>query len=170
MVTELCIFTVRIWIRIITNTVCLSLLVQLCYAYIDILTTDCYYVNIHETRLYKGCSENITYVSKVVPLSVRNKVTMDVFWILYTWVCAPWIEFNNCPTRCDLFSLLYFCRQLCMFRVLTPIIRSSYNCNCSFWYWLTAMNKICCYWYLVTFSCITSGADLIVLLSHYFST
>jgi len=24
---------------------------------------------------------------------------------------------NNCPTRCDLFSLLYFCRQLYMFRV-----------------------------------------------------
>ena len=43
-------------------------------------------------------------------------------------------EFNNCPTRCDLFSLSYFCRQLYMFRVLTPIIRSSYNCNYSFWY------------------------------------
>ena len=28
-----------------------------------------------------------------------------------------------------------------MFRVLTPIIRSSYNCNYSFWFWLTAMNK-----------------------------
>jgi len=27
------------------------------------------------------------------------------------------LEFNNCPTRCDLFSLLYFCRQLYMFRV-----------------------------------------------------
>ena len=26
------------------------------------------------------------------------------------------IGFNNCPTRCDLFSLLYFCRQLYMFR------------------------------------------------------
>jgi len=31
---------------------------------------------------------------------------------IYTWVRASWIEFNNCPTRCDLFSLLYFCRQL----------------------------------------------------------
>ena len=54
-------------------------------------------------------------------------------------------EFSNCPTRCDLFSLLYFCRQLYMFRLLTPIIRSSYSCNYSFWYRLTAMNKICCY-------------------------
>ena len=65
--------------------------------------------------------------------------------ILYTWVRASWIEFNNCPTRCDLFSLLYFCRQLYMFRVLTPIIRSLYSCNYSFWYWLTAVNKIRCY-------------------------
>jgi len=35
------------------------------------------------------------------------------------------------------FSLLYFCRQLYMFRLLTPIIRSSYSCNYSFWHWLT---------------------------------
>ena len=52
------------------------------------------------------------------------------------------IEFNNCPTRCDLFSLLHFCRQLYMFRVLTPITRSSYNCNYSFWYWLTGSTTI----------------------------
>ena len=51
-------------------------------------------------------------------------------------------EFKNCPTRCDLFSLLYFCRQLYMFRALTPIIRSSYNCNYSFWYWLTGSTTI----------------------------
>jgi len=38
--------------------------------------------------------------------------------------------------KCDLFSLLYFCTQLYMFRVLTPIIRSSHNFNYSFWYWL----------------------------------
>jgi len=38
-------------------------------------------------------------------------------------------EFNNSPTRCDLFRLLNFCRQLYMFRVLTAIIRSWHNCN-----------------------------------------
>jgi len=32
------------------------------------------------------------------------------------------------------FSLLHFSRQLYMFRVLTPIIRSWYSCNYSFWY------------------------------------
>ena len=26
-------------------------------------------------------------------------------------------DFNNCQKRCDLFSLLYICRQLYMFRV-----------------------------------------------------
>ena len=41
----------------------------------------------------------------------------EFHWILYTWVRASWIKFNNCPTRCDLFSLLYFCRQLYMFWV-----------------------------------------------------
>ena len=29
-----------------------------------------------------------------------------------------------------------------MFRVLTPIIRSSYSCNYSFWYWLTGFSTI----------------------------
>ena len=33
-----------------------------------------------------------------------------------------------------IFSLLHFCRQLYMFRVLTPIIRSWYSCNYSFWH------------------------------------
>ena len=50
--------------------------------------------------------------------------------------------FNNCPTKYGLFSLLYFCRQLYMFRVLTPIIRGSYNCNYSFWYWSTSSTTI----------------------------
>jgi len=65
------------------------------------------------------------------------KIKENVKIILYTWARASWIEFNNYPTRCDLFSLLYFCGQLYMFWLLTPIIKSSYNCNYSFWYWLT---------------------------------
>ena len=40
------------------------------------------------------------------------------------------------------FSSLHFCRQLYMFRVLTPIIRSWYSCNYSFWYWLTGSTTI----------------------------
>jgi len=34
-----------------------------------------------------------------------------------------------------IYSLLYFCKLLYMFRVLPPpIIRSKYNCNYSIWY------------------------------------
>ena len=40
------------------------------------------------------------------------------------------------------FSLLRFCRQLYMFRVLTPVIRSSYNCNYSYWYWSNGSTNI----------------------------
>ena len=40
------------------------------------------------------------------------------------------------------FSLLYFCRRLYMFRVLTPIISSSYNCNYSFWHWSTRCTTV----------------------------
>ena len=40
------------------------------------------------------------------------------------------------------FSLLHFCRQLYMFRMLTPIIRSSYSCTYSFCYWLTGSTTI----------------------------
>jgi hypothetical protein len=35
-----------------------------------------------------------------------------------------------------MYSLLYFCKLLYIFRVITPsIIRSTYNCNCSICYW-----------------------------------
>ena len=36
-----------------------------------------------------------------------------------------------------MYTLLYFCNLLCMFRMVTPSISSSstYNCNCSIWHW-----------------------------------
>jgi len=76
---------------------------------------------------------------------------------LYTWVRAKLIEFNNCPTRCGFFSLLHFCRQLYMFRALTPIIRSSYKCNYSFWYWLTWSSTIRSRCWVGTDSCLSYG-------------
>jgi len=42
----------------------------------------------------------------------------------------------------SVFSLLHFCRQLYVFRVLTPIIMGSYNCNYSFWHWSTGSTTI----------------------------
>ena len=77
-----------------------------------------------------------------VPAVTCQNLQSYFFLSIYTWVRASWIEFNNCQTRCDLLSLLYICRQLYMFRVLKPIIRSSYNCNYSFWYWLTGSTTI----------------------------
>jgi len=47
---------------------------------------------------------------------------------------SNWIIFQQDAT---VFCLLHICRQLYMFRVLTPIIRSSYNCNYNFWHWPT---------------------------------
>jgi len=70
----------------------------------------------------------------------RN-IRISMFIYLYTCVRASWIELNNCPTRCNLFSLLHFCRQLYMFWVLTPIIRSWYSCNYSFWHWSTGSTQ-----------------------------
>ena len=61
------------------------------------------------------------------------------FFFLYTCARASWIEFNNCPTRCDLLILLQvkwntnlmqhcagfiFAESLYMFRAQAPIIRS----------------------------------------------
>jgi len=57
----------------------------------------------------------------MAPIGANLRFKKKVFiFFLYTLVRASWIEFNNCPTRCDLFSLLHFCRQLYLFRVSTP--------------------------------------------------
>ena len=55
------------------------------------------------------------------------------------------------------FSLLHFCMQLYMFRVLTPIIRSWYSCNYSFWYWLTGSSTIHSRCWVGTDSCLSYG-------------
>ena len=73
---------------------------------------------------------------------------------------------NNRPSRCDLFSLLYFCRQLYVFRVLTPIIRSSYICNYSFWYWLTGSTTIRSRCWVGTDSCVSYGRYSFVMLHN----
>ena len=44
----------------------------------------------------------------------------------------------NVQQDATIYSLLYFCKLLYMFRVVHPlIIRGTYNCNYSTWYWLT---------------------------------
>jgi len=85
----------------------------------------------------------VNYPPKQLIAVYNEKYITHMNAFLYTWVRVSWIEFNNCQTRCDLFSLLHLCRQLYMFRVLTPIIRTLYNYNYSFWYWLTGSTTIC---------------------------
>jgi len=42
------------------------------------------------------------------------------------------------------YSLLYFCKLLYMFRVVTPpIITRTYNCNYSVWHWSYFGNAMC---------------------------
>jgi hypothetical protein len=77
---------------------------------------------------------------------LENTNILDILVKHHTFGYFRYVEdilvFYNFPTRYDLFSLLHFCRQLYMFRVLTPIIRSSYNCNYSLWYLLTGSTAI----------------------------
>jgi len=102
----------------------------------------------------QGClicqTESLTRVCYLVFLGgeLYPRLLVYVLRLFCSLFCLTTVsEFNNCPTRCDLCSLLYFCRQLYMFRVLTPIIWSLYNCNYSFWYWLTGCTTIhsCCW-------------------------
>ena len=62
------------------------------------------------------------------------------------------------------FSLLYFCRQLYMFRVLAPIIRSSYNCNYRFWHWSTGSTSIRSHCWVGTNSTTRASAVFLVTL------
>jgi len=84
-----------------------------------------------------------------------------------TWVCASWIKFNSFPTRCNLFSLLHFCRQLYVFRALTPIIRSSYNCKYSLWYWLTGSTTIRSRCWVGTDSCVSYGTYCMIHMNQF---
>ena len=49
-----------------------------------------------------------------------------------------------------------------MFSALTPIIRSSYNCNYSFWYWLTGSTNIRSRCWVGTDSCVSYGMSHLV--------
>jgi len=81
-------------------------------------------------------NKHLTVASCWFSLSLHN------FLFVYSWECASWIKFSNCQKDATVFSLIHFCRQLYMFRVLTPIIRSSYSCNYSFWHWSTGSDTV----------------------------
>ena len=127
-----------------------------------------HYTELNQGRLFHdGCSPPSVMDEPPLELTACHSFYPQLsYCILYTWVRASWIEFNNCPTRCDLFSLLHFCRQLYMFRVLTAIIRSSYNCNYSFWYWLTGSTTIRSRCWVGTDSCVSYGRYSFVSITN----
>jgi len=115
---------------------------------------------------YKNNHSVLNYNSlnrKYCNINSQLDATIYIF-LIYTWVRASWIELNNCPTRCDIFSLLHFCRQLYMFRVLTPIIRSWCNCNYRFWYWLTGSTTIRFRCWVGTDSCVSYGRYQLLMM------
>jgi len=80
------------------------------------------------------------YCKKKICVRLSSAFSGTAFWlhifgILCSWVRTPWIKFKIVQQDVTVFSLLYFCRQHYMFRMLTPIIRSWYSCNYSFWYY-----------------------------------
>jgi len=96
---------------------------------------------------------------------VIRQTTKRINYGLETALLTSLREFNNCPTRCDLFSLLYFCRQLYMFRVLTPIFRSTYNFR------QNSNITYITYIYVVTYFifCYTHLKILLLTIRHYFT-
>ena len=65
----------------------------------------------------------------------------------------------NVQQDATVYTLLYFCKLLYMFRVVSPpIIRSAYKCNYSIWHW---SNRICYLplsWSSSNFSTIAEGS------------
>ena len=99
------------------------------------------------TDLWELTSNYVTLC--VVPKHVSWKFKIPLSKKIYIYgnlqlndVSVQKLNSITVPTRCDLPSLLHFCGQLYVFRVLTLIIRSWYSCNCSFWYWLTESTTI----------------------------
>ena len=55
--------------------------------------------------------------------------------ILYSQFCASWLYINKIQRDVAVWRCLYSAKLLYMLRVsIAPIIRSTSNCNCSFWY------------------------------------
>jgi len=84
----------------------------------------------------------------------KNVTGLAIIFLVISWMVSFLLVHHSLLTKhkifnlitvqqdATVFSLLHFCRQLYMFQVLTPIIRSWYSCNYSFWYWLTGSTTI----------------------------
>jgi len=57
------------------------------------------------------------------------------FFFLYSWFRASWLYINKIQRDATVCRCLFTAKLLYMFRVsIAPIIRSTSNCNFSFWY------------------------------------
>ena len=66
--------------------------------------------------------------------------------VIFLWLEQEITQFSSVSKivqqDATMYSLLYFCKLLYMFRVVTPpIIRSTYSCNYSIWHW---SNRLYC--------------------------
>ena len=97
--------------------------------------------------LHCVCRENLQFFhnsiywinSVTVSRSAVIVLMLDRNWRKKQEYISNWIIVQQDATA---FCLLHICKKLYMFRVLTPIIRSSYDCNYSFWHWSTGSATI----------------------------
>ena len=117
--------------------VCSSVCLLLTLNYSSVCDLPPYYVEKSGGRIV----EFGTMSHNMVPcdMAVCHTTWCLVIWFLRKFHLSNWIIVEQDVT---VFSLLHICRQLYIFRVLTPIIRSWYNCNHSFWHWSTGSTII----------------------------
>jgi hypothetical protein len=78
----------------------------------------------------------------------------------HTWTYKTIVSFSIIVQQdATIHSLLYFCKLLFMFRVVTPpIIRSTYNCNYTIWYWSNRLCYLPLSWKVWNISTIAEGS------------
>jgi hypothetical protein len=113
--------------HIIVNalSLCLLLFVDKCLCHYCMLLCKCDFKQLHSevrTLHTKRCSCRHT-CSPFLKFYVRGSVHRKSMSIIV-------------QQDATMYVLLYFCKLLYMFRLVTPpIIRSTYNCNYSIWHW-----------------------------------
>ena len=115
-----------------------SLVLAYIYTYLLLkLTRSCLLFWLYIGTVYCFCTTLTCFISQGTVVPAVDYWNMNKWW----WWCTFYIHGSvNCESNliivqqdATVFSLLYFCRQLYMFRVLTHIIKSSYICTSSWW-------------------------------------
>ena len=80
------------------------------------------------------CINQIYIIWIILPYIITN---IQVRWstFLYSWFRASWLYINKIRLDATVCRCLFIAKLLYMFRVsIAPIVRSTSNCNYSFWY------------------------------------